>query len=671
MHFDEIDDNEFEISDAEWALHQANTAYQAGKYEESSDLYAQSLTGLNQAYGDAHPEMPLLLWNYGNALYNLNKFKDSIPLYNRLITIQEQKLGKHDTKVVATLFRLATVYERIGDFSDAERTYDQALTSAKVALPADHPLLKTLEESCVGMAKRTAGRLEALAPNESLTGDDSFSAENYENQFGGQFGQFVQGDEQPYEPLQEDEWEQYAAPSTLTDSDLAALNAIPTPGAKRGSSGNTKTDNPEPVVTALGRAAIDEKAKEKRKRVSALSQLTQSMEGLEANEHVAKVLHSPILMFGLTIVLIMTGASWFALLKSPSRGKGPSGPHVEVQKDFDIHGKTLTSADNQTSIEIDRKNQARLVQHGKLMRSPLTLLEGNLGDFFKVIPGCLFHREIWFEEIPAGLRDENGAVLYFPDAPEETVVQRMQKFAEFCQDYYRKNRSYPADAKDCQLYKGFEYMNAFTHRGDAPYFSAMYVPNKAGMVDRLREQAGKGEAWINEPQLRPGAINCCALVLNQTGNSKPLQLQSTGDEQTYMAESQQPAAVGTNLFIRGCDRDGHYLQSSKAGKVFFIELNEGRSKTLDQLSSPPETRFGDSNVRVIVTSDMAEHSTFSFFRNTLPPILFLLSLLCGIAAWGTSKKADEHSKGLSVILKWLSIATGSFIAIWYLICAIG
>jgi tetratricopeptide (TPR) repeat protein len=671
MHFDEIDDNEFEISDSEWALHQANTAYAAQKNEEAAELYEQALAGLNQAYGDAHPEMPLLLWNYGNALYNLNKFNQAIPLYNRLITIQEEKLGKHDTKVVATLFRLATVYERIGDFSNAERTYDQALTSAKVALPPDHPLLQTLYESCEGMAKRTASRLEALAPNESLTGEDSFSAESFSDQFGTQFGAQVGGGaEQPYEPLQEDEWEQYAAPSTLTDKDLAALNAIPTPGAKRGSGSNTKPEGPQ--TTTLGRG--EEKEKEKanpKKKVHALIAITQSLEGLEQDERMAKILHSPILMFGLTIVLIMTGASWFALLKSERSNNKQSGPRVEVEKDFDIHGKTLTAADNQTSIEIDRKGQARLVEGGKLIKGPVSLLEGNLVDAFKVIPGSLFRREIWFEETPAGLRNENGAVLYFPDAPEETVVQRMEKFAEFCQDYYRKGGSYPADAKDCQTYKGFQYLNAFTHKGDAPYFSAMYVPNKAGMVARLREQASKGESWINEPALRAGAINCCALVLNQTGSGKPLQLAAPTEDSSYMVEQNQPSAIGTNLFIRGCDRDGHYLQSSKAGSVFFIELSEGKSKALDELSRPPETRFGDTNTRIIVTKDIAEHSTFAFFRNTLPPILFLLSILCGVAAWGTAKKEDEQSKQLSVILKMLSIATAVVIVLWYLFCMIG
>jgi Tetratricopeptide repeat len=671
MHFDEIDDNEFEISDSEWALHQANTAYSAQKNEEAAELYAQALTGLNQAYGDAHPEMPLLLWNYGNALYSLNKFKDAIPLYNRLISIQEEKLGKHDTKVVATLFRLATVYERIGDFSDAERTYDQALTSAKVALPPDHPLLQTLYESCEGMAKRTASRLEALAPNESLTGDDSYNPAAFSDQFGSQFGAQVGGQgETPYEPLQEDEWEQYAAPSTLTDKDLAALNAIPTPGAKRGGGGNPKSEGPQ--TTALGRA--DEKEKEKqnpKKKVNTLIAITQSLEGLEQDERMAKILHSPILMFGLTIVLIMTGASWFALLKNEKSNNKQSGPRVEVEKDFDIHGKTLTAADNQMSIEIDRKGQAKLVEGGKLIKGPVSLLEGNLVDAFKVIPGSLFRKEIWFEETPAGLRNENGAVLYFPDAPEETVVQRMQKFAEFCQDYYRKGRSYPADAKDCQSYKGFQYLNAFTHKGDAPYFSAMYVPNKAGMAGRLREQAGKGEAWINEPALRPGAINCCALVLNQSGNAKPLQLAAPSEDSSYMVDQNQSSAVGTNLFIRGCDRDGHYLQSSKAGNVFFIELSEGKSKALDQLSTPPETRFGDTNTRIIVAKDIAEHSTFSFFRNTLPPILFLLSVLCGVAAWGTAKKEDEQSKQLSTIFKLLSIATGAFIVLWYLFCMIG
>ena len=101
MEFDAIDDKEFEFSNVGWTVKLAHAAYQAEKFQEAENLYAEALKVIDLDFGDEHPDLPLALWNYGNTLYSLSKFREAIPLYNRLAQIQEDKLGKYDTKVVA------------------------------------------------------------------------------------------------------------------------------------------------------------------------------------------------------------------------------------------------------------------------------------------------------------------------------------------------------------------------------------------------------------------------------------------------------------------------------------------------------------------------------------------------------------------------------------------
>ncbi len=637
MHFDEIDDKEFEVSDAEWALHAANVAYQGQRNEEAAELFAQALAHFDQTFGDAHPEMPGLLWNYGNTLYNLHLFREAIPLYNRLINIQVQKLGVDDTKVVATLFRMAIVYERIGNFADAERTYEQALASAKIALPPDHPLLKTLEESCEGMARRTAARLEGLV-SEPLT-----------------------------EPLQEEEWEQYAAPSTLSKAEMAALNAIPTPIGKKGGGKGDDTA----FITELGKqeAEAAERSLPRRKQ-SRLFELSQKMDEFTQNSAAAKILHSRVMMFILTVVFLLTAGSWFVIFKPTQSRLGRTDSRViVVQHDEDLYGKTLLSADRQEFIQIDKNGEAQLTKGGKLVKGASAMLSGDLSDFLRVVPGSFFHKEIWFEQVPGGLLDEKGTILYFPDAPEQTIVSHMKKFAEFAESYYGKNQSYPKDATDCQSFSTFSYINPFTHSHDAPYFSSMYTSNRQTQLDRLEEQATKGEKWINEPDPRPGAINCCALVLNQMASKSATVVSSSSDN--YSSDTSPTAtSVATDLFIRGCDRDGRYIQSSTPGTVFVLQLDQGKSKSLLALDTPPDVRLGDTDIRILIVKDATERATFSFLRSTLPPIVALFSILCGVAAWGASRKQDSDQK-LLVAFRSLAIGSASLLVIWYVICMFG
>jgi hypothetical protein len=632
MDLDQINDDEFEISESVWTLHGANVAYEAGNWEEASRLYQEALENNDRQMGDLNPQLPLLLWNYGNSLYNQQKFGYSIPLYQRLIHIQEEKLGKNDTKVLATLFRLATVYERIGDFMEAEQAYERAFLSAREALPPDHPLLQKLLKSREGMAKRSAANMEGLA-FEPLT-----------------------------EALKEDEWEKYAAPSSLSTDDLAALNKIPSPSKKKGGGG----DDGKPIVTSIGRSEAQEaeKKKPKKKRHAAGDVLSM----MEENTTVASILHSPLLQFALTIVLVMTAGSWFVLLKTNNNG-ATTAP--VIVSDDDIKGKEMDSADNQKSMSIDDDGKAKFKTATQIYNGPTLNLNDDLSDAVRVIPGSLFHKEVWFKQADDGLVDDTGTKLYLPNSAEKNVIDKMIAFAKHAQKKYQKRSSYPVDISQLSSFTG--YINPYTNKGDAPFYSAMYVPEKGNMVERLESQASKGEAFINEPTLHPGAINCCVLVLNRADRAadtsdQPARIGYGNNNQ--QESTPQNSSVGKSFFIRGVGKDNHYILGDE-GKVFYIKLDEGKSETFDKISTPPQPSAVDSSTRIIITRNAGEREVFKFFRQILPALLALLAVICGVAWRGLAEKTDKESIGQRQFCQVAVLASGVLLAIWFLVSAIG
>jgi hypothetical protein len=635
MDLDQINDDEFEISESVWTLHGANVAYEAGNMEEASRLYQEALEINDQQMGDLNPQLPLLLWNYGNSLYNQQKFGYAIPLYQRLIRIQEEKLGKNNTKVLATLFRLATVYERIGDFMEAEQAYERAFLSARETLPPDHPLLQTLLTSREGMAKRSAANMEGIVFDEPLT-----------------------------EPLKEEEWEKYAAPSTLSMDDLAALNKIPAPAKKKG--GSHAGDEGRPITTSIGRSEAQEaeKKKPKKKRQSAGDVLSM----IEDNATVASILHSPILQFALTIVLVMTAGSWFVLLKTNNKAATTAPVIVD---DSEIKGKVLNSADNQKSVTIDDHGKAKYKTAQQIITGPTLTLSDDLSDAGRVIPGSLFHKEVWLTQTDEGLIDDTGTKLYLPKSPEKNVIDKMISFAQHAQKKFHKSGSYPIECSQLNSFTG--YINPFTNKGDAPFYSAMYVPDKTGMNEKIESQASKGEAFINEPPLHAGAINCCVLVLNKidrgadTANEPARGVTSYGGGANTTTQN---TSVGTSFYIRGVGKDSHYILGDE-GKVFYIKLDEGKSDSYDHINHPTEPTVVDNNTRIIISRNAGERDVFKFFRQILPALLALLAVICGVAWRGLAAKTDKESIGQKSFCRIAVIVSAVLLIIWFLVSAIG
>ena len=155
-----------------------------------------------------------------------------------------------------------------------------------------------------------------------------------------------------------------------------------------------------------------------------------------------------------------------------------------------------------------------------------------------------------------------------------------------------------------------------------------------------------------------------------------------GDMQSYQGSqssvpSQKPKRTlansnnrGTDFFIRACGRDGHYLLASQPGQVFCLALNEGKSKSLDDLKSPPQSHFAIAQTKILVTRDMSERSMFSFLRCAVPVIFLLLSGL-SFAAWkAVVRQRLEHTFKQIRFLKIAFFVNLAVLIIWYATCLI-
>jgi tetratricopeptide (TPR) repeat protein len=113
--------------------------YEGGKYEESEELFRESLDINLQLLGEQHPDIAISLNNLAFVLHDSGDYQSAEDYYQRALDLRLRFLGEAHPLTAQSLNNLAFLYY---DLSDNERALEfsrRALTTYRNAYPGDHP----------------------------------------------------------------------------------------------------------------------------------------------------------------------------------------------------------------------------------------------------------------------------------------------------------------------------------------------------------------------------------------------------------------------------------------------------------------------------------------------------------------------------------------------------
>jgi tetratricopeptide (TPR) repeat protein len=110
-----------------------------GKYLEAKKTSEQSLYVGERVLGPKHPDLPILISNYGYALAEFGDFEEAKAYHERALLIAEEIIDENDPVVASIVNHLGSTLEKLGDFKGAKECYERALSVDEAAYGLVHP----------------------------------------------------------------------------------------------------------------------------------------------------------------------------------------------------------------------------------------------------------------------------------------------------------------------------------------------------------------------------------------------------------------------------------------------------------------------------------------------------------------------------------------------------
>ena len=173
--------------------------------------------------------------------------------------------------------------------------------------------------------------------------------------------------------------------------------------------------------------------------------------------------HSRDIFYGLSVMLCI-GAIFIAFSKLFVPNELPDSNLIAQR----LIGGVFRSVDGANGIQfLDNKYAVLLndVHHRKI---PYFLLRGGLRDLKDMILSMAVRKESWFQLNQDELTTENGNIYYAGDAPEISLVKKMQALADFAKRYYAQNGCYPDRVDKLKSEPGITYINPFDNKAEMP-----------------------------------------------------------------------------------------------------------------------------------------------------------------------------------------------------------
>lgn len=165
------------LREAQAALVEAHTSWEAGRYAEAIARGEQALALREAVLGGSHPDVATCLrWLGAHHLLQGNPVRAE-PLLQRALALREAALGPHHPEVAQTLNTLARLYSPQGLYGRAEPLAARALAIREAAFGKHHALVaESLHElaslySVQGQSSARSRARALLGPERASRGE--------------------------------------------------------------------------------------------------------------------------------------------------------------------------------------------------------------------------------------------------------------------------------------------------------------------------------------------------------------------------------------------------------------------------------------------------------------------------------------------------------------------
>jgi CHAT domain-containing protein/tetratricopeptide (TPR) repeat protein len=114
---------------------------------EAESLYSQALRITEKALGKEHPDYAAILDNLASVSASLGKHARALPLRQQALEIRRRVLGRHHPKYATSLNNLALMYQSTGDYARAEPLLCEALRVIQQGQGERHPTCATVRSN--------------------------------------------------------------------------------------------------------------------------------------------------------------------------------------------------------------------------------------------------------------------------------------------------------------------------------------------------------------------------------------------------------------------------------------------------------------------------------------------------------------------------------------------
>ncbi len=256
------------------------------------------------------------------------------------------------------------------------------------------------------------------------------------------------------------------------------------------------------------------------------------------------------LISGLAL-LIVGVAGYFFFTHTEQKGPALVPKAIESTASLAKEAHSYVTPDRGRRLTLDGSGSCTLHHDALGIKVPYNFYDSNPSTMALQSVDSLLERQHWFKEIPEGLEDEQGVVLYSSQSPDFKVLQELEKMKQTVSIWYQRTGSYPSEL--VKIPKGvFAYTNPFTSVKEEMKINFVRFSQIQGRT--LQEMVKTGQSITGDGALEKGRIIGYIQMENETG-------------------SNNMKAVA--FYMRAVNRHGQFFTSSKPGEKLFVGFKGG------------------------------------------------------------------------------------------------
>ena len=557
-------------------LQEANQAKNAGDDEKAVQIYRRAIQLCESDESEAS-QLAFCLQELAQIYIEYSQYSNAIPIYKQLIALGGKFLGVEHPDIIAAGVNLARAYETNGQFDLSDTEYKLATSKAEKVFGLSNPIAQEIRQEY----------FDAVADRQ------------------------VVADDQLRHGLTLERASQNNSNSTFSNQQASKINE----------------SKPIKKYSNLSQST-------KIKKLRYVAESVEKQSGNLLKMHSLRR-HGREIFYGLSVMLCI-GAIFIAFSKLFVPNELPDSNLIAQR----LIGGVFKSVDGVNGIQFLDNRYAVLLNDVHHRKIPYFLLKGGMRDLKDMVFSMAVSKESWFQLNQDELTTDNGNIYYAGDAPEISLVKKMQNLADFAKRYYAQHGCYPDKAEKLKDEPGLAYINPFDNKAEMP------------VIKRLSASYARDAIF---PGIKVEATpNECYMFLRHGGTWRDDLLNGIGKISALSLFTAQRCADGykvTEFYIHGFDRHGKLITAGKPETSYAIGLNSGLDLNNDNHERIAETERASVHPPQRIYISPGNVVDVHFWRQFLSSILSG-SVVLSFAAWlflESKKRKTDPKRSLQPI----------------------